>query len=77
MRIPITLALLTLVTASQALAQSDESERRQACTGDAFKFCAGDIPDREKIRLCLTDNRDKLSPDCRTQIDGGRMRRRG
>lgn len=55
-----------------AQAQSTEPERRQACTGDAFKFCALDIPDRQKIAQCLANNRERLNPDCRAVIDGGR-----
>lgn len=54
------------------LAQSSEGERRQACTGDAFRFCTLDIPDRQKIRQCLVTNREQISPECRAVIDGGR-----
>lgn len=56
-------------------AQSDESEQKQACMGDAFRFCASSIPDRQLVGRCLASNRDQLTPACRNMIDGGKSAR--
>ncbi len=36
---------------------------RAACGADMQKLCP-DAKDRESRRQCLTDNKEKLSPDC-------------
>lgn len=69
--VPATLAFLIAVPGI-GWAQSTESERRSACTGDAFKLCASSIPDRGKVRDCLSTKRDQLTPDCRSVVDGGK-----
>jgi hypothetical protein len=43
-------------------------EQRRACRADAFKFCGGEIPDVDRITVCMTKNIKKLSPLCRTQF---------
>lgn len=72
MRVVMLTAWMVVATTSAVWAQSTDSERRNSCTGDAFRFCAGDIPDRGKIEQCLKANRDRLNPDCRAVIDGGK-----
>ena len=72
MRVVMLTALMVVATTGAVPAQSTDAERRNSCTGDAFKFCAGDIPDRAKIEQCLKANRDRLNPDCRAVIDGGK-----
>lgn len=56
------------------MAQS-EADQKQACMGDAFRFCASSIPDRQAVGQCLTTNRDQLTPACRGLIDGGKTAR--
>ena len=76
MRIALTLAL-TLV-ASLALAQGDEDDQREACMGDAFKFCGNYIPDHQRIAACLEAKRTQITPQCRSLLDndGHSTRRR-
>jgi hypothetical protein len=51
-------------TASQAYTP----EQQQACSGDAFRLCSADIPDVERITMCMVRNRSQLSPACRAFI---------
>ena len=60
------LASLVLLSAP-ALAQGT-AEERSACMGDAFRFCAYDIPDVPKIEACLAHNKDHLAPACQAEF---------
>jgi hypothetical protein len=60
------LASLFLVCAP-AVAQGTAQER-SACTGDAFRLCAADIPDVPKIEVCLDHKKSQLSPACRAEF---------
>lgn len=57
------LALLS----APALAQGT-AEERSACIGDAFHFCASDIPDVPKIEVCLIRNMSHLSKNCQAEF---------
>jgi len=48
-------------TASYAYTQ----EQAQMCTGDAFKFCSSEIPNIDKITICMQQHKAQLSPGCR------------
>lgn len=63
--------LLSVPVFAQTLAQTapSESQQRLACLGDAFRLCAGSIPDRAKIRACLGQRHDQLSDGCRVVYD--------
>lgn len=60
------LAGLFLVSAPAAA--QGTAEERSACMGDAFRFCAGDIPDVPKIEACLGSKRGELSPACQAEF---------
>jgi hypothetical protein len=62
----ITGAMLSLPAAANAQGTAEE---RSACIGDAFQFCAPDIPDVSKIEACLSKNKDKLQPACRAEFE--------
>jgi hypothetical protein len=53
--------------ATPAVAQGT-AEERSACMGDAFRFCASDIPDVPKIESCLDSNKSKLSSACQAEF---------
>jgi hypothetical protein len=55
--------LLGLALAVSAPAATRD-EQTQACRADAIKYCSADIPNEDKIKACLQQNVDKLSPDC-------------
>ena len=48
-------------------------EEQQACTGDAFRLCGAEIPDIERVKVCMIRNQSQLSPGCRAHFrpDGG------
>jgi hypothetical protein len=46
-------------------------DQQQACMGDAFRVCGAEIPDVERIKLCMSRNKAQLSPGCRAQFRAG------
>ncbi len=55
------LSILFLPTAGKAYTP----EQQQACTGDAFRLCGSDIPDVDRVTVCMIRNKSQLSPGCR------------
>jgi hypothetical protein len=46
--------------------KTEESpEQRAACSPDAFRLCANDIPDPKRVENCLLKKKSKLSDQCR------------
>ena len=64
---------LAFFWASVALAQDyrGTSDQRMSCTPDAFRLCAGYIPDGAKVEICLRQNVSNLSPACRSVFGQG------
>jgi hypothetical protein len=62
------IALLTslLSTASHAYTP----EQQQACSGDAFRLCGPEIPDVDRVTVCMIRNRSQLSPGCKVYFRG-------
>jgi hypothetical protein len=60
----------TLLSASMwtAASQAYTPEQEQACSGDAFRLCSAEIPDVQRITMCMVRNRSQLSPACRAYI---------
>jgi hypothetical protein len=58
----LALSLVSYSTASIALGTA---EQRAACTPDVFRLCSSEIPNVDKIIVCLKVKRDKLSPACK------------
>jgi hypothetical protein len=56
--------LATFFWATIALAQDyrGKSDQRMSCTTDAFRLCAGHIPDGAKVENCLRQNCQALAP---------------
>lgn len=46
-------------------------EQQQACTGDAFRLCSSDIPDVDRVTVCMIRNKAQLSPQCRAHFRAG------
>jgi hypothetical protein len=40
-------------------------EQQQACSDDAFRLCSSDIPDVDRVTVCMIRNKSQLSPGCR------------
>jgi hypothetical protein len=62
-------AALAGASAGVAMAQNYTPEQQSACQGDAFQFCAGDIPNIPAIEACLKANINQLSPACRAEFE--------
>jgi hypothetical protein len=43
-------------------------EQQQACMGDAFRLCGSEIPDVERITMCMVRRHTELSPGCRVHF---------
>jgi hypothetical protein len=57
-------ALLTVLPgASHAFTEDDQ---RRLCTGDVFRLCSSEIPDRGRIVACMQRQRANLSEGCRS-----------
>jgi hypothetical protein len=56
---------------TMALAQDyrGTSDQRMSCAPDAFRLCAGYIPDAAKVENCLRHNVSNLSDGCRSVFD--------
>jgi hypothetical protein len=62
--IALVAALLCATTAS-AQENRGTPEQRAACAPDAFRLCAGSIPDPTRLEQCLRQNKSDLSDACR------------
>ena len=56
-----------LLCATTAAAQENRGtpEQRAACAPDAFRLCAGYIPDPTRVEQCLRQSKSELSDACR------------
>ena len=59
------LSVLALPGASYAYTP----EQQQACSDDAFRLCQADIPDIDRITVCMIRNKSQLSPRCRVYFE--------
>jgi hypothetical protein len=55
--------LAVLPTAGHAFTEDDQ---RRLCTGDVFRLCSSEIPNRERIIACMHRQRASLSDGCRS-----------
>jgi hypothetical protein len=53
------------VSMSPAASQGYTQEEQQACSGDAFRLCSAEIPDVDRITVCMIRNKSQLTPGCR------------
>lgn len=58
----------SLFLISAPAAAQGTAEERSACMGDAFRFCAGDIPNVSKIEACLDSKKAELTPACAAEF---------
>jgi hypothetical protein len=61
-------ALLCAATAS-AQENRGTPEQRAACAPDAFRLCAGYIPDPARVEQCLRQSKPDLSDACRSVFE--------
>ena len=53
---------------STVTASAESQEERQACIGDAFKFCLSAIPDRNSVFICLVEHENLISAACQASL---------
>jgi hypothetical protein len=61
------LMLATALSVSMwpAASRAYTPEQQQACSDDAFRLCSADIPDVDRVTVCMARNKSQLSPGCR------------
>jgi hypothetical protein len=51
--------------------QAYTAEEQQACSNDAFRLCSAEIPDVDRVTVCMVRNKSQLSPGCRVYFRSG------
>jgi len=64
--IGFTLALITSVLSMSTASHAYTAEQERLCMGDAFKFCSSEIPNIDKITICMQKNKAQLSAGCKS-----------
>ena len=59
----LALAMMAAPPAGHAFTEDDQ---RRLCTGDVFRLCSSEIPDRDRIIACMVKQRASLSDGCRS-----------
>jgi hypothetical protein len=60
---------LALLSAPIAPALAFSFEAQLQCTADAYRFCAAEIPNVDRITACMKEKRDLLSAGCRSVME--------
>ena len=58
------IASLALISAPSLVLAAGTEAQREACMGDAFKFCSMAMPDERRVENCLRDASPRLSRAC-------------
>jgi len=53
-----------------AAAEPGTPAQKKACRPDVYRLCAAEIPNVNSIVRCLKGNVSRLSPDCRSVMEG-------
>jgi hypothetical protein len=61
----IAFAVAVSLLSTTAVSAEFNAEQRSACTPDAFRLCASEIPNVPAITACMRKNRANLSPACK------------
>jgi hypothetical protein len=65
----VQVAALLCATTASAQENRGTPEQRAACAPDAFRLCAGYIPDPTRVEQCLRQSKPDLSDACRSVFD--------
>jgi hypothetical protein len=63
------LVALAMLAAPSQSAFAFSLEAQLQCSGDAMRLCSSHIPDVEKITACMKQQRDLVSPGCRSVME--------
>ena len=64
-RLGLMLATALSVSIWSAAGRAYTPEEQQACSDDAFRLCGPEIPDVDRVTVCMIRNKSQLSPPCR------------
>ena len=69
-------AIVLLIAAGAAGAQTAPASPRQACRSSATSLCRAEVESRDRaaIRACLIKNFDKVTPECQTAMKAAQAR---
>jgi hypothetical protein len=67
----LVLATALAVCVLPSVAGAYTPEQQQACSGDAFRLCGPEIPDVDRVTVCMIRNKAQLSPGCRVFFRAG------
>jgi len=70
------LSIVSVAAAAQEAPPTPGPAVRQACQADIQKLCTGVQPGGGRIRACIAQHRDELSPPCREALASARAHRR-
>jgi hypothetical protein len=65
----VLVATLSIFLALPGAGHAYTPEQQQACSDDAFRLCQADIPDIDRITVCMIRNKSQLSPRCRVYFE--------
>lgn len=72
LRLPVAVAAIGLAALGAAGARAEVSQSdKDACTPDVWRLCAGQVPFVDQIVACLNRKMNRLSPACRSVMQGG------
>ena len=64
-RLGLMLATMFSVSIWPGASRAYTPEEQQACSDDAFRLCSAEIPDVDRVTVCMVRNKAQLSPRCR------------
>lgn len=68
-RYALILAVAVTPFAAPTFAAEATAEQRRACTPDALRLCASEIPSVERITACMRKKQSSLSAACKAVFD--------
>jgi hypothetical protein len=68
-QIGLTLAFAVSLASVSTASFAFTAEQQRMCTGDAFRLCGSEIPNIERITICMRKQRANLSTGCRAVMD--------
>ena len=63
-----TLAISALASAARVEAFEITAEQREACMGDALRLCGSEIPDVDRVLVCMRAKKSQVSARCKATI---------
>ena len=65
----VLVAALSFFLALPGAGHAYTPEQQQACSDDAFRLCQAEIPDIDRVTVCMIKNKSQLSPRCRVYFE--------